>query len=376
MEQLSRGRADPRRASPPRIVAYGGAVAAVVVAAGLYLLLDPILQPAIFLLLMPAVVFSAWLGGRGPAVAASFASVVAADYLYYAPVGDLSVVALSDLVELVVFLAVALIIGSLMESLQAALSHEAEAHEEARRAVRAREDVLAVVSHDLRNLVGTATTTLEAALDLDLVGTPRGVDLVARATRVLGQGDRLINDLLDVGQAENGTLELRREKADLAAIVEDVVRALEERAGAHQVTLAFASPEAPAEAHVDADRLERVCHNLLSNAIKHSPPGGVVRVSVADGAGAEGGSGAVAHGANGAWVVSVADSGPGIRPEDQAKVFQAFWRGAGGDGVGLGLAISRTLVEAHGGRVWVDSVPGRGSTFRFSIPRGWDAPTD
>src|SRR5262249_11684310 len=125
--------------------------------------------------------------------------------------------------------------------------------------------------------------------------------------------------------------------------------------GGRPVEVAVAADLAPVP--VDRGRIERVLVNLLGNAAKFSRPGGPIDVSAAD-AGAE-------------LTVRVADHGRGIAPEDRERVFERFYRGPGvASGTGLGLSICRTIVEAHGGRIWVEETPGGGATLAFSLPRG------
>lgn len=352
-------RMEPHWLGPTGIVThgwarYGMAVVLPVIAGLLYSLLDPLLQPAMFLLLMPSVVVSAWFGGRGPAIVASLMSIGVADVLYYAPVGELSLIYVSDMVELVVFLGVALLVSSGMESLRSAWAVAESAHAEARAAVKGRDEVLAVVSHDLRNVVGAAQATVTVLLQGGLVKEPKGSEIATRTARILNEGEHLIRDLLDVGQAEAGRLALRERPADLGIIIREAVESLEHLARSRSVELACSVSESMPVV-VDPERISRVCYNLIGNAIQHSPLGGLVRVGAVDG--------------EEEIVVSVSDSGPGIRESDRALLFKPFWRGYESGGAGLGLAISKTLVEAHGGCIDVDSAPGVGSTFRFTVPK-------
>lgn len=337
---------------------YSVAAATTLGAGGLYVLLEPLLQPAMFLLLTPAVVFSAWFGGRGPAILASVLSIAVANYLYYAPIGYFSVSYVSDAIELGIFLGLAFLVASTMESLRYAWARAEAENAEAEAAVRARDEVLAIVSHDLRNLVGTAQTAAVAALEMEMGQEGRGRELVRRAIRLLAEGDRLINDLLDVSQSEKGRLELRRRETAMDTLVAGAVAAFEEQARARGIELSVAADAGLPPVLVDPDRLVRACYNLLGNAVHHCPPGSRVDVSIGHAP------------SGGEIIVSVADTGPGVRDEDQPRLFEPFWRGAGGTGAGLGLAIAKVLVEAHGGRIWVESAPGRGSTFRFSVPAG------
>ncbi len=172
----------------------------------------------------------------------------------------------------------------------------------------------------------------------------------------------LINDVLDLAKVESGRMDLHPEPLDLPAIVEDAVAALRPEADRQRIELAYEVPHLVV--HADRIRMRQILDNLLSNALKFTPPGGRVSVS------AEGGEGRVR--------VSVTDTGIGIAPEDQHRVFHEFQqvgdRSAHPGGTGLGLALTRRLVEEHGGVVALESAPGRGSRFTVELPGGHAAP--
>ncbi len=226
------------------------------------------------------------------------------------------------------------------------------------RAGAAKSDFLAAMSHELR-------TPLNAIIGFSelLLAPPGGEPLAATevgeyAGHIHGAGLHLlelINDILDLSRIEAGRLELRHEPIDVAALLSQTlatVRPLAEAKG-----LSIEAAELPALlAEVDAARLRQVAYNLLSNAIKFTPPEGRVTVALArDGD---------------QMRLTVSDTGPGIAPADQERVFAAFEQltpGAG-EGTGLGLALTRRLVEAHGGRIELDSTPGTGSRFSVVLP--------
>ena len=174
-----------------------------------------------------------------------------------------------------------------------------------------------------------------------------------------GRLERLISDLLDVSRLDLGRLELRRTAVDLVGLVRAAAEQAQTLTRLH--TLRVETPDRPISGDWDRDRLEQVLHNLLSNAIKYSPDGGeiVVRVAV--------------HQAT--VEVSVADSGPGIPAESLSSLFNRFRRTedavrSGVEGLGLGLYICKSLVEAHGGEITVESRQGHGSRFSFRLPIG------
>ena len=171
----------------------------------------------------------------------------------------------------------------------------------------------------------------------------------------------LINDILDLSKIEAGRMELEASEFDLRAMLETALTLVRERAQRHGIALSLETAPEVGTVRGDERKLKQVTLNLLSNAVKFTPEGGVVRL------------GARMNGT--AIEVSVADTGVGIAPEDQALVFEEF-RQVGNDaarkaeGTGLGLALARKFVELHGGTIRLESAPGRGSTFTFTLPVG------
>ena len=221
---------------------------------------------------------------------------------------------------------------------------------------RLQQDFLAMVSHELRNPL-TSVKGLAQLMQRRGVYNPRAVDGIIAQTNHL---DRLVGDLLDVARLEAGRLELYREPLDLVALVAESVD--QARAQAEDQILTLTAPATPVLGCYDRDRLHQVLQNLLGNAIKYAP-GGEVAVRVA-----------VDHGET---QISVSDQGPGISADDAPKLFDRFYRAAatadGAKGFGIGLYVARTLVEAHGGRIWVESRPGQGCEFTFTLPLGTPA---
>jgi len=227
--------------------------------------------------------------------------------------------------------------------------------EAAQQALRARDEVLRVVAHDLRNplnTIGLAAGGL-AKGGLDPAGVRKRAEGILRSSARMG---RMIEDLLDVARIEAGKLALARAAIAPAELLEATIEA--ERLLAVAAGLSLECVACPPLPYVwaDRDRLGQVLENLIGNAIKFTSTGGSIRV----GAKAEPGE----------VVFFVADTGMGISPEQQARLFDRFWQARGTDrrGAGLGLAICKGIVEGHGGRIWVESVPGQGSTFSFSVP--------
>lgn len=222
----------------------------------------------------------------------------------------------------------------------------------AQRAIRARDDVLGVVAHDLRGPLGTILmqASLLRAAGSD-GGKPAGA-IERSATRM----QRLIQDLLDASRMEAGHLSLEKARVSPEALASESVEA--QRGAASAASLEVRLEVAPGVSHVwaDRDRLLQVLDNLVGNAVKFTPAGGSVTVGVTPGPSAV--------------LFTVTDTGPGIADRDLARVFDRFWqaRRGGRRGAGLGLPIAKGIVEAHGGRIWVESAEGKGTTFSFTIP--------
>ncbi|HEY7063823.1 MAG TPA: ATP-binding protein [Chloroflexota bacterium] len=228
--------------------------------------------------------------------------------------------------------------------------HEAE---------RLRNAFLATVSHDLRAPLAAIAGYTDSLLrddSWDRQTHREFLEIIASSADTL---TRLVDNLLDAATLEAGALRLEPEPVRVERIAERVVAQRRPLAATHDLRLDIA-PGLPL-AHADPLRVEQVISNLVDNAIKYSPGGGPVAVRVSGGE----------RGA--ALVVAVSDHGVGLTAEQAARVFERFYRAADAlhgapRGIGLGLFLCKRLVEAQGGRIWVESVPGQGSTFRFTLP--------
>jgi signal transduction histidine kinase len=233
----------------------------------------------------------------------------------------------------------------------------ADQNEQLREADRLKDEFVALISHDLRTPLTSIMGYLELTLgDGDLTDDQRGyLEIVDRnAERLL----RLVNDLLFVARLEAGQLDLNPNDLDLAAIVRQSVSEAKPKATAKHIALTCRADDVPA-VRADKGRMFQLLDNLVSNAIKFTPEGGGVDISVAR--------------VNGAVQLEVADTGIGIDAKEQVQLFQRFFRASTATkrqipGTGLGLYIARAIVEAHGGSISVDSVPGRGTCFVIALP--------
>ena len=232
---------------------------------------------------------------------------------------------------------------------------EREQRHEAEVSARAREEVLGVVAHDLRNPIHLLGSTAELLADPHLEPNERP-DLRAAAKRAVRQMDRLIGDLLDTVRLQAGSLSLQVRDVKASRLVRQAEATFRQIAAEKGIEFEVDPPSDELTLRADEDRASQVLGNLLGNAFKFTPAGGRVTL-------------AMSH-SNGEAQFQVSDTGPGLSQEQIGQLFQRFWQGRPGDrrGVGLGLTIARGIVEAHGGRVWVDSSPGKGSTFNFTLP--------
>jgi signal transduction histidine kinase/DNA-binding NarL/FixJ family response regulator len=233
--------------------------------------------------------------------------------------------------------------------------HEQRAREEAGLAIRARDEVLGIVAHDLRSPLGAIAafaSVLEHA-DLAPQQRARAVDGIQDC---VSQMDRLINDLLDITRIDAGALEIDPLPLDSGSVLRQAVLMVEAEAARRGIDLRLEAGDDLPGARADGNRMLQVLSNLLANALRFTPPGGTIQVR--------------AEALDGEVLVLVADSGPGIPREDQPHLFDRFWQGRGAHrgGAGLGLAIAKGIVERHGGRIGVESRPGEGSTFFFTLP--------
>jgi signal transduction histidine kinase len=245
----------------------------------------------------------------------------------------------------------ALDFNRMAERLEAAFRKERELE-------NARRSLVASVSHDLRSPLASLRVTAEALQD-GVVTEPGEVRRYLRAMlQDVTYLSRLIDDLFELARMEGGGLVLDRTETSLRDLISDTLESMQVRAQQRGVQLRGVVDGDPLVL-ADGAKVQRVLDNLLDNALRHTPSGGIVEL--------------VARQEEGAAVVTVRDSGEGVRPDDLPYIFDRFYRrdrarGREGGGTGLGLAISRGFVEAHGGEIWVENAPGYGAAFVFTLP--------
>jgi signal transduction histidine kinase len=228
---------------------------------------------------------------------------------------------------------------------------------EATAATVARDEMLGVVAHDLRNPLNTIMMASDIVMELPstspLSAGRRSIEMIRRAADRM---NRLIQDLLDVKRIESGGLSVEPRPQSVTAVVCEAVEMLRPLATGSSLKLRAEVPADLPQAQIDPPRIHQVLSNLVGNSIKFTPAGGTITVR------AERWSAEVR--------ITVLDTGPGIAPEQLPHLFGRYWQGNRKDrrGIGLGLAIAKGIVEAHRGRIWVESVVGQGSRFHFTLP--------
>ena len=231
---------------------------------------------------------------------------------------------------------------------------EREARRNAEVLSRAREEVLGVVAHDLRNPLNLVSMTSQLLIEPDL-SPERRQSAYAISSRAVHRMNRLIGDLLDVVRMEAGHFSLNVAPFRVNRVLDETMEAFQQRANEQGISLVL-SAGTNATIQADEERILQLLDNLVSNALKFTPSGGRVTLDSRVEAGEE--------------CITVSDTGPGIPPEQLSRLFDRFWQARGNDrrGLGLGLPIAKGIAEAHGGRLWVESTVGSGTAFHFAMP--------
>jgi signal transduction histidine kinase len=322
---------------------YAGSVALTLAVVAGRLVMNPIWgeHSNRHLVFLPMTMVVAWLWGFGPALVAAGLATAGISYYWTEPTHQFNFGS-----DLVMFFALAVIIARLIASLHLAGRRADEAS-------RAREQVLAVVAHDLRNPL-TAIQLNLASLRVKVAGhetAQRQVDTVERATARM---ERLIADLVDATRLEQGGVELAIGDEPVEGILGESVEMFAAQAREKGLTLEATGFAERSTVRCDRTRLLQVLANLLANALRFTPSGGQVSVRAE----------VVANSVR----FEVADTGPGIPAENLPHVFERYWHGDR-KGAGLGLFIAQSLIRAQGGKIEIDSQPGLGARFFFSLPR-------
>ena len=225
----------------------------------------------------------------------------------------------------------------------------------AHEALDLKDEFLAMVSHDLRNPMNAIALNTQLLERLNSSGDPR-LDRISRSLDAsIAQMKRIISDLLDLAAIDAGKLSVQLKPGDVRSAIEESVESFHSARAARSISLEARVPAEPLAARFDTGRIVQVLDNLIHNALKFTPDGGRILV---EGRRAE------------AVEILVRDSGPGLTAQEIAVIFDRFRQveKRGRRALGLGLYISRSIVESHGGRIRAESVPGEGSTFSFTLP--------
>ncbi len=244
---------------------------------------------------------------------------------------------------------------------RARLRDEANEAEVLRRGDQVKSALLDAVSHDLRtplaSILASAGSLRQRDVEWDEEARRSFAEAIEQEAHRL---DRIVGNLLDLSRLESGTLQPDRGWYEPTALINEVAARLRPLVAPH--ALALDLPDELPPVHLDYSEVDQVLSNLIENAAKYSPPESEIRVSAAV--------------ADGSLRVDVTDHGPGVARDAMPRLFEPFFRGARAQrgGSGLGLAVARGLVEAHGGRIWAENRPEGGARFSFEIPDGTEAP--
>lgn len=327
--------------------------------------------------LMMAVLFVALFWGVGSALFSVVLSCVMLDYFIIPPLNQFKIIAWQGVVQLIPFLiaglTVAIITGqrerarlqtlATEQELQGYAEDLEEANEKLKETNQLKDQFISVASHELK----TPTTTIRGQAQLALRRLSKQRDLTPEMEGVrvalekindqTGRLTSLVDELLDLSSVRAGKLQLQKKDCNLVDICREAVEDQHLLSGR---PIELDAPDKPVKVQGDKDRLAQVVVNLVSNAVKYTPEGSPVRVCV--------------HQGNKVGVIEVQDHGKGIAKEQQAHIFDTFYRTPDAQssakfGLGLGLSICKDIVERHGGRIWVESEEGKGSTFCVELPQ-------
>jgi two-component system, OmpR family, sensor histidine kinase KdpD len=334
-----------------------------VVVLGVALWKSGIVQANIFSILpfVLAVQITAFAWGRGPAIASAVAAAATFNYYWIGPPYQFELPTTAEWFLFAVMLATALGLGTATERMRIA-GQQASQLAASERLERA---LLDSISHDLRTpltaIMGALSTLLAEKGPVGRLDAGAREELITIAYERAKMLDRLVGQILDMTRLDAGVMRVHAEPAAVGGLVELALRGVGDAVKAHcRVTVPPDLPAVP----MDTPLLSHAVRNIIDNAVRYSPEGSAIEVDAAPG--------------RGEVVVSVADRGSGIPAEDLARVFEKFYRvqgdGASGprvaaaDGLGLGLAIAKGIVEAHGGRIWAERRDGGGTIVRLAIP--------
>lgn len=310
---------------------------------------------SMLLLAYPAVLLAVALGGLLAGIVSVVATALCLAYFTIDPVDSFYIAARKDALDLALFFVIGLVLIFMSWRRKRALEIATAAQARAEEASDAREAMMSVLAHDIRNPLQTIALTAEL-LDPKLEADTHAKDLLDRMRRALHRACELVDAALARAQPGDKLLGVKKSVCSISNVVEEVAAQFEPLAASRSITLRQPACDALAGTMwCDADRVMQILGNLISNALKFTPPGGTVGLDI--------------HREKDGVHVAVSDTGQGMSAEDVTHCFDRFWHGSTpGSGTGLGLWIAKTLVEAHGGRLRVDSELGRGTKMSFVLP--------
>ena len=325
---------------------------------GLAFQLEPFVSTAPLLLLFSSTVLCALYCGQILGISAAMVATLVHDYFFQYPKLSLRVHSREDLFELVLFLTAAILLGSAGASVRKAKDEAVKLKQEAEEVAQARDDLLGMVTHDLKNpltAIQLSTAVMKRNQNFE-ESSPicRGIDMINHTSdRML----RLISDLLDYEKIRSGRFDIELRLQSMKPILEDVREMMLPLVVQKSQKIEFIIPSDEVSVLGDRDRITQVFSNLIGNAVKFTSPGGSITVGYRLG--------------DREIECFVRDTGSGIPKDQLLHVFDRYWqaRHTARQGTGLGLSIVKGIVEGHRGRIWVESKVGEGSTFFFSLLR-------
>jgi signal transduction histidine kinase len=299
-------------------------------------------------LYMAVVTLSSLYGGFGPGACSAVLSTTLHNYFVQYPKYTFSINSFGDLLELVLFVSVAGLISWVGASMRSA-------KREAEEASRAREEMVAIVSHDLKNpltAIGISTQMISKAKSLE--ESKSYAEKIARSTKRMS---RLINSILDVEKIKDHRFLIDHKVEDIKSLLDEITADIKVIAKDRAIAFSFNSPSKLMPLKCDRDGLTQVLTNLLGNALKFTPPGGEIILTLED--------------RSSDIFFQVQDTGLGIEENDIPHIFEQYWQAprTAKAGTGLGLYIADKIIEAHGGKIQVASSKGKGTTFSFFVPK-------
>lgn len=299
------------------------------------------------------VVITAGRTSTWPSLFSVLLSVASFDYFFVPPYYTFAVSEMKYLVTFIVMFVVSIVISRLTQQVR---QHAEETHNALRKAETEslRSTLLSSISHDLRTPLTAITGAVSTLLRDDVsINEANRLDLLQTIQEEAERLNRMVKNVLDMTRLESGAIKIKKELQSLEEIVGVVLNRLGDRLNDHPLTVSL--PGNLPFIAADGLLLEQLFMNLFENAIKYTPKGTPLELSAFE--------------SLDAVTVELADKGPGIPPGEEDRIFEKFVHGGGaGGGVGLGLAVCRAIIVAHGGKIWAENRSGGGAVFRFTLP--------